>query len=80
MVRFEDDYEDCKKMFEDEGYKGVWSIYQTDEAWIFFLYLEEVEYGAFPPIIVMRDGSGRYYFVHTLENIERFIDNAVKIR
>lgn len=32
MVRFEDAYEDCKKMFEDEGYKDVGSIYQTDEA------------------------------------------------
>ena len=47
MVRFEDAYQDCKKMFEDEGYKGVGSIYQTDEAWNFFPYLEEVEYGAF---------------------------------
>ena len=78
VVRFSDAYAVCEKKFLEEGYPGVGTIFQTDEAWVFTPKIDEVEYGTLP-IVFPRNGDEPFYFDWTLESKKRYLDSAVII-
>lgn len=72
-------YDECKRIFLSQGYQGIGSILQSEEAWVFCPDGgETIMYGALP-ILWPRDGSNPVYFEYTPENMEKYMNHAVLI-
>lgn len=76
MVRFSEAYDFCRRKFIDDGYEGVGTIYQTDEAWVFWPSLSEPEYGTLP-IVFPRDGKEPFFYDWSIESQEKYLDKAI---
>ena len=78
MTKFSEAFNLCQNKFVEEGYKGVGTIYQSKNAWLFCPLFDEPEYGTLP-IVFLRNGGELFCFDWNVQSVREYIDNAVVI-
>ncbi|MDO4492197.1 MAG: hypothetical protein Q4B85_14140 [Lachnospiraceae bacterium] len=75
---FSEAYEKCLDQFLRDGYKGVGTIFVSEDAWLFCPLIDGYDYDTHP-IIFPKNGDEPCLFKHTPEEIEKYMNKAIEL-